>query len=100
MNDYFETFRMNVKFYRDKKGFSQRQLAIQADCTDGTIGQIESGKAKPSFDMIVKIANDLQIHPADLFLRETSLSRQQLGKEIEAIIIEDLREILQKRFGV
>ena len=100
MNDYFENFRMNVKFYRDKKGFSQRQLAIQADCTDGTIGQIESGKAKPSFDMIVKIANALQIHPADLFLRETSLSRQQLGKEIEAIIIEDLREILQKRFGV
>ncbi|MBS7294423.1 MAG: helix-turn-helix transcriptional regulator [Treponema sp.] len=43
------------------------QLSIICNCGTGTIGGIESGKAKPSFEMMIKIAEALIINPADLF---------------------------------
>ena len=72
MDNIFENFRLNLKFYRENRGWSQSQLAIQANSSNGMIGNIESGRAKPSFDSIVRIAEALSIHPADLFLREAS----------------------------
>ena len=50
MKDYLDDFRMNMKYYREKNNISQTQLAIICDCGTGTIGGIESGQAKPSFD--------------------------------------------------
>ena len=65
MDNYFDDFRINMKFYREQKGFSQSELAIQANSSNGMIGNIESGKAKPSFENICKIASALGVHPAD-----------------------------------
>ena len=76
MHNYLNDFRNNMKYYREKKGISQTQLSIICDCGTGTIGRIESGRAKPSFDMIVKIAEALEINPADLFLRNTSIEKK------------------------
>ena len=72
MQNYLDDFRMNVKYYREKLGISQTQLSIICDCGTGTIGGIESGKAKPSFDMMIKIAQALKVTPADLFIRDIS----------------------------
>ena len=81
---------MNMKYYRERLGISQTELSILCDCGTGTIGGIESGKAKPSFDMIIKISEALKINPADLFIRDTSISkkelRQKLKKDFENII--------------
>ena len=98
MEDYFETFRLNVKFYREQKDISQSQLAIGADCTNGLIGQIEAGTTKPSFDRIINIATALDIHPADLFLRNASTTvantkeilREKLLPQIETFIEREL----------
>lgn len=72
MDEYSEEFRMNLKFYREQKGWSQAELAIQANSSNGQIGNIEAGKAFPSFELILRIANAFSIHPADLFLRDSS----------------------------
>lgn len=72
-----------MKYYREKKGISQTQLSIICDCGTGTIGGIESGRAKPSFDMIVKIAEALEINPADLFLRNTSIEKNDLKSSLK-----------------
>lgn len=77
MNTYCEDFRQNIKYYRDKLGMSQTQLSIQCDCGTGTIGGIESGKAKPSFDMILRIAEALNVTPADLFIRNASVKKSE-----------------------
>jgi transcriptional regulator with XRE-family HTH domain len=76
---------MNVKYYREKLGISQTQLSIICDCGTGTIGGIESGKAKPSFDMMVKIAQALKVTPADLFIRDISKSKSQLKQELKTL---------------
>lgn len=100
METFFETFRMNMKFYREKKQLSQRELAIQADVTDGSIGMIESGKSKPSFDMIVKLANALNVHPADLFLRDASKAQGNISNLLGELCFQDLPGIIEKKFSV
>lgn len=83
MENYLDEFRMNVKYYREKLGISQTQLSIICDCGTGTIGGIESGKAKPSFDMMIKIAQALKVTPADLFIRDISKSKTELKQELK-----------------
>ncbi len=67
MADYHKCFIENMKFYRKKKGFSQAQLAESCDVSNGTIGNIECGLTKPSFDLILQIAEVLEIKPELLF---------------------------------
>lgn len=85
MQNYLDDFRMNVKYYREKLGISQTQLSIICDCGTGTIEGIESGKAKPSFDMMIKIAEALKVTPADLFIRDISKSKSQLKQELKTL---------------
>lgn len=83
MKNYLESFRLNMKYYREKRGISQTQLSILCDCGTGTIGGIESGKAKPSFDMMIKISEALKITPADLFIRDSSEKKQALREKLK-----------------
>ena len=83
MTEYLEIFRLNVKHYREELGLSQTQLSIIFDCGTGTIGGIESGKAKPSFDMMLKIAEALKVTPADLFIRDISKSKSELKAQLK-----------------
>lgn len=77
MEDYNAEFRLNLKYYREQKGWSQAQLAIQADSSNGQIGNIEAGKASPSIDLVFRLAKALSIHPADLFLRDASKAQNR-----------------------
>lgn len=95
----FSDFRINMKFYRAKRNISQAQLAEECNCSNGMIGAIEAGRAKPSFDMILSIAEALKIHPADLFLRDTSISRTELKKQIQTKLIEDINTVLNENFS-
>lgn len=70
-----------MKYYRELRGLSQIQLSIECNCGTGTIGGIESGKAKPSFDMIITIAEALKISPADLFIRDSSKTKEDIKKD-------------------
>lgn len=77
MDEYSEEFRKNLKYYREQKGWSQSELAIQADSSNGQIGNVEAGKAFPSLDLVFRIAKALSIHPADLFLRDASKTQNR-----------------------
>lgn len=94
MNSYFDDFRLNLKFYREKRSFTQFDLAVQADCSNALIGNIEAGRVKPSFETIVKFSEALKIHPADLFLRETSKSNEQMRKELKENINKIIDEVI------
>ena len=76
MDGYQQEFIENLKKFRTQKKISQAQLAELCNVSTGTIGNIECGLAKPSFDLIISIANTLKIHPAlpqvtDLLLVDT-----------------------------
>lgn len=92
MDKYLDIFRINMKYYREKLGFSQTQLSIICNCGTGTIGGIESGKAKPSFEIMIKIAEALKINPADLFIRDVSKTKKELYNKLKT----DFDNILSK----
>lgn len=82
-----------MKYYREKKQLSQTELSIQCNCGTGTIGGIESGKAKPSFEMMVRIANALNVTPGDLFIRDASVSKKILKEYLQDEFIKILNGI-------
>lgn len=98
-----DTFRFNVKNYREKKNWTQRDLAIQIDCSTGAIGSLEAGSSKPSFDLIVKIANAFRVHPALLFISKEELSKiaQENEESMDRIFLlhieKELREYLKNQ---
>ena len=96
MDDFFEIFRLNMKFYREQRKISQSQLAIGADCTNGLIGQIEAGTTKPSFDRIISIAAALKIHPADLFLRNASSTVMEAKDKLRTKLLPQIEEFIEK----
>ena len=96
MNEFLENFRINLKFYREQKGFSQSELAIQANSSNGMIGNIESGKAKPSFDNICRIATALDIHPADLFLRNASSTIKHTKSILKQELVPLIENFIEK----
>ena len=103
VKEILDAFRFNVKNYREKKNWTQRDLAIQIDCSTGAIGILEAGSSKPSFDLIVKIANAFCIHPALLFISKEEFSKiaQESEESMDRIFLlrleKELHEYLKKQ---
>ena len=76
------------------------KLAGLCDRTKENIGVIESGKSAPSFEMILKIADALEIHPADLFLRNASQNQEDVRKFFDEELSVKMKEMVEKRFPV
>ena len=83
-----------MKYYRELRHLNQSELAIQADSSNGMIGNIESGKAYPSFKNIIAIANALNVHPADLFLRDASKSKKEIREILKEKISLEINQLL------
>ena len=96
MNDFQEEFVENLKFYRKQKGISQEKLAELCDCATATIGCIEIYRQLPSFEMIVKIAAALKIHPADLFLRNASTTVTNTKKILKSKLLPQIENFIDK----
>ena len=98
MNSYKDEFIENMIFYRTQKNMSQLELSGICDCAKSTISGIESRKNFPSFDLILKIAYALEIHPADLFLRNASQNREDVRKIIDEELSPTMKDMIEKRF--
>ena len=98
MNKYESDFIANLIYYRELRGYTQSVLAGLCDRTKGNIGVIESGKSAPSFEMIIRIAEALEVHPADLFLRNASKTRRDVHDFLEKEIVETVRNMVEKKF--
>ncbi len=98
MNSYQETFIENLKFYRNQKDISQAKLAEMCDCATPTIGCIESARQFPSFELLFKIADALEINPADLFLRNASETVTQMKDILKKELIPQIENFVDNRF--
>ena len=59
----------NLREIRRKRGMTQGDLAEAADLEQGTISKMERGYDRVSLRAIMRIAQALEVHPADLFSR-------------------------------
>ncbi len=88
---------LNLKFYRKERGISQEKLAEACECATSTIGCIECGRQTPSFELLVKIADALEINPADLFLRNASTTVRNTKNLLKTELIPQIEEFVERR---
>ena len=72
---------MNLKVYRKEKGITQEKLAELCNVSVGTIGNIECGRSKPSFEILVRISNALSVPIKDFFISKDELCKKIDDKE-------------------
>lgn len=68
------------------------------DCAKSTISGIESRKNFPSFELLLKIAYALEVHPADLFLRNASKNREEIRDFFDNELSITIKEMIEERF--
>ncbi|MDR1428987.1 MAG: helix-turn-helix domain-containing protein [Spirochaetaceae bacterium] len=71
MTDVRTLLAKNMKHYRKILGISQMTLAARVGCSTTMIANIEIKKSFPSAENINRIAETLEIKPADLFAEST-----------------------------
>ena len=105
MDTYQHCFISNLKLYRKRAGLSQARLAELCDVSNGTIGNIECGVTKPSFDLIILMSQALNIQPEKFF--QTKNEQQELQEEptalnpaqvasLEESLIQAIQTVLEK----
>lgn len=61
-----------IRYYRKKRGFSQRKLAVCAYCSESTLSSWEKGYRIPRVDTAICLAHALGVTLDDLFGEEQS----------------------------
>lgn len=55
-------------------------------------------KIFPSFELLLKIAYALEVHPADLFLRNASKNREEIRDFFDNELSITIKEMIEERF--
>ncbi len=67
-NSTSDIFRNNLKFYRNKQGYTQERLSEICNISTDYLSQIERGKRTPSFKRMELLAKALNIEVYKLFM--------------------------------
>ncbi|MDR0513017.1 MAG: helix-turn-helix domain-containing protein [Treponema sp.] len=95
--DLSRIFIQNLKKWRKVAGLSQKKLAEKCGAAHSYIRQIEGGVGNPSFALLAKIAQALEIEPYQLFFSEgANLTRSARERQIEAAKGKLLEEVSTK----
>ncbi len=79
-----------IRKRRHSLGMTQQELAERVCCTKAMISQIERGKALPSIDLLVRIAEVLGERPGH-FLDP----KDERGHPADAAIVEELKKLIE-----
>ena len=104
MNDYKKILSRNLKEKRKAMGITQYQLAEMLDVEDKYISRLETGTSTPSFALLEKLSNILQINLSELFVAENYAAKEELINKITSMLkrtnIKNLTLILKMIEGI
>ena len=91
----------NKKNYRREKGVTQEKLSELCNVAVGTIGNIECGRSKPSFEILVRISNALLVPIEDFFKSKDELckkinEREKLSHYQVSLLSEEFKKAVFK----
>ena len=95
----YESIGRRIKRYRTDKGMSQDELGQIVFVNNEHISRIEAGKKYPSLDLIVMIANALDVSADDLLTENLKYSTSPVDTEIQYLLLDcnqDEKAILTK----
>jgi len=58
---------LRLREWRDRRGYSVRELAKRAGVAYVTVSRIENGHMSPTVEMLEKLARALKVHVIELF---------------------------------
>ena len=73
--DLRQAFAANLRRLRHAKGISQENLAYEAGVNRTYISKLEKGASYPGLEVIAKLANTLNVEPAELLKLRTMASK-------------------------
>ncbi len=76
----------SIQACRIKKGLSQEELAEMVEATHTHISYIETGTKNPSLNLLIKIANALDVSADDLLVGQLKHTSSPVGKEMQIIM--------------
>ncbi len=88
MDNIKKEFGLKVKEYRLLANLSQEDLAEKAGITPQTLSGIENGHGFPSYPVLCKIVDTLNVYPASLFTFSYS-GMNAKNDELTAILLEN-----------
>ncbi len=81
-----ESIGKNIKFYRTKKGISQEELGNAVFVTGKHLSYLETGAKVPSLELLILIANALDVSADDLLVENLDNTSSSVGKEIHELL--------------
>ncbi len=82
MTHFQQIFIQNLRFYRNKAGFSQLAFSEKIGLSPNYLNAVENGKNFPSTDVIQKIIDVLNLLPYQLFLESPDNQKSSEKNEI------------------
>jgi transcriptional regulator with XRE-family HTH domain len=80
-----QVFIINLKKYRNSKGFSQMKLAELCDTSPNYIAEIEIGRRFPSLKLIEKMGQMLNVEPYRFFIDDNKEHDSELDEIVSLI---------------
>lgn len=77
-----------IKYFRGKQGLSQEELCKALTVNSRHISNIETGKKAPSIDLLVEIANALDVSADDLLTDSLKSSASTADTEIHHLLLD------------
>lgn len=65
-NKFIRDIGKRIRQKREERGWSQEQLAIEADIDNSHLGKLERGEGNPTLKLVFRIAQALEIDFRDL----------------------------------
>lgn len=65
-NKFVRDIGKRIRQKREERGWSQEQLAIEADIDNSHLGKLERGEGNPTLKLVFRIAQALEIEFRDL----------------------------------
>ena len=76
----------NIKYYRNRKGISQEELANLVYVSSIHISYVETGTKVPSLELLILIANALDVSADDLLVDNLTHTSSPVGAELHALL--------------
>lgn len=82
MKDYGKILSQNIKEKRKAMGITQCELAEMLNVEDKYISRLETGTSTPSFALLEKLSNILNINLSEFFVTENTIKKEELINQI------------------
>lgn len=86
MDVNYELIGVRIKRYRENKGLSQEELGSIIGISNRHLSKVETGAKNPSLELILNIANALNITADDLLVDYLNNSTEKQNTELLTII--------------